>query len=450
MNAPLDKKTAAPSEEKQLEGLAAKVWHSVTSNWPWKLLALGLAIIMWAGLISQDASLVREKIFTDVAVTITGAETLQRNGYIVVNDLKTNPITVRMEVDVPQLSYNSVGATYYNPRLDLSKITAAGPQTLKITTTSTSTYGTVTELTPDTVQVEVEEYITRYRIPVTIEQKGEIPEGYYLDDLKLDPSLVAVSGPKSLVNQVRRAVAELDLSQLAPKEGGYAEAIPFKLLDAQGEEIVSDLISVTSESVLLDSVVVEYDLYPLQQISLSTLGLTKGEPAEGYEVKSVAVTPSIIQAAGPAEVLELLDLKALFLEQTVSLEDRTESFNAQVRVRRPSNIVSLTPESVTLSVEIGPVITDKSFSNLKISLQNVPDGFNAKASDTRGDVTLTGPKLWLDKLKSSALSLSCDLSGLEAEGEHQVEILCEVKGSDGISYMYSVEPANVQITLNAK
>ena len=237
-----------------------------------------------------------------------------------VNDLKTNPITVRMEVDVPQLSYNSVGATYYNPRLDLSKITAAGPQTLKITTTSTSTYGTVTELTPDTVQVEVEEYITRYRIPVTIEQKGEIPEGYYLDDLKLDPSLVAVSGPKSLVNQVRRAVAELDLSQLAPKEGGYAEAIPFKLLDAQGEEIVSDLISVTSESVLLDSVVVEYDLYPLQQISLSTLGLTKGEPAEGYEVKSVAVTPSIIQAAGPAEVLELLDLKALFLEQIDHIE----------------------------------------------------------------------------------------------------------------------------------
>ena len=57
--------------------LRLKMW--ITHNWPWKLLSLFLAICLWSGLITQDESLTREKVFNDVTINIVNADTLRRN-----------------------------------------------------------------------------------------------------------------------------------------------------------------------------------------------------------------------------------------------------------------------------------------------------------------------------------------------------------------------------------
>ena len=65
-----------------------RAFKAVINNWPWKLLALFLAVCLWAGLITQDPTLTRERVFTDASVGITGADTLRRNGLIVVSGLE--------------------------------------------------------------------------------------------------------------------------------------------------------------------------------------------------------------------------------------------------------------------------------------------------------------------------------------------------------------------------
>ena len=77
------------------------------------------------------------------------------------------------------MNINNVAYTNYNPRVDLSKITEAGEQTVKVATTSTSTYGSVTEVSPAEIPVVVDEYITNYRLPVQVEVTGSYPEGFY-------------------------------------------------------------------------------------------------------------------------------------------------------------------------------------------------------------------------------------------------------------------------------
>jgi len=449
MNTQLDEKTKRPSENGKTEAFLKKPWKQTRRDLGWKILALVLAVVMWAGLISQDSSLVREKTFVDVPVSITGAETLQRYGYIVTSDLDKDPITVRMKVDVPQLEYNAVTSSNYNPRIELNRIRSAGKQTVNIATTSTSSFGAVTEIVPSTVELTVEEYVTRYRIPLTIAQTGELPEGYFLDNVRLDPTMVAVSGPKSLVNKVNRAAVTLDKSLLPAQEGASAMALPLKLMDSKGREIASSQVSVTSESVLLDSIVVSYEMYPTQQITLSGIGMTQGEPAEGYEVKKVTVSPNTIRLAAPEETLQALDLETLFLDQAVKLEGKTESFTQSVKVRKPSGAADLSPESVTVAVEIGPVITEREFTNLKVSLTDVPEGFKAQADGQRATVKVNGPLLWLNKIKNSQITLWADLSDLEA-GEHQVPIQCEIADAEGVSYVFKMEPAQVNVTLTAK
>lgn len=57
-------------------------------------------------------------------------------------------------------------------------------------------------------------------------------------------------------------------------------SVPFRLLDSDGNAVESDLLEITSESVLVDSVVVEQYLYSEREIDMNMLGLTTGEDGD--------------------------------------------------------------------------------------------------------------------------------------------------------------------------
>ena len=61
--------------------------HLFLHNGGFKILALLISIVLWAGLISQDETLTRDKTFYDVSVNVTGTDTMKRNGFIIVSDL---------------------------------------------------------------------------------------------------------------------------------------------------------------------------------------------------------------------------------------------------------------------------------------------------------------------------------------------------------------------------
>jgi len=209
--APADN-TVQNSEHVSIVGKA--VWNAVRHNWPYKILSVILAVVLWAGLITQDPTLTREKVFTDVTISVSGTDTIKRNGYIVTSDLNELLKNATVYANVPQSKYNDAAVSSYNVRVDLTKINEAGTCELRVQSSSSSTYGVVTEIVPSSVTVTVEEYTTRYRIPDSLVTDGEIPDGFYIDSYSLDPPLVAVSGPKSLVDSVVRARAVIDLSSL--------------------------------------------------------------------------------------------------------------------------------------------------------------------------------------------------------------------------------------------
>lgn len=134
--------------------------------------------------------------------------------------------------------------------------------------------------------IDVEEYITRFRIPVSVQTVGSAPEGYYAGAATLDPPTVTISGPKSMVDKIVRAEVVLELNNLPQREGTIRKALAYTLLDENNNAIESDLLEVTSESVLLDSVIVEQTMYAMKTLELSQTGLIQGTPKEGYEIKN--------------------------------------------------------------------------------------------------------------------------------------------------------------------
>ncbi|MEA5013336.1 MAG: CdaR family protein [Candidatus Limiplasma sp.] len=422
-----------------LKSLPQRLWKMLMHHLPWKLLALFLAVCLWAGLITQDPTLTRERTFADVPVTITGADTLQRNGLIVLANFTAAPVTVRLSADVPQREYNTVTAANYNPRIDLSKITQAGPQTLRISTTSTVTYGTVNQLSPDSVEVTVDEYIMSYRVPVSVQRTGQFPKGFYGPSPALDPGSVSVSGPKSIITRIARIMVDLDVSRLPAQTGLIRTALPMRFEDKDGNEIQSDFIDVTNAGVLLRSIVVEQTLYATKTLPISSLSLTQGVPAQGYEVKSVSATPNIVVAAGEDAGLEALD--SLFLEQPVDVTGREESFSVQMKVRKPSELVYLSTDSINLHVEIAPVISTREFTNVKLSFTDRSAHRTTHCDTKTVSLTLTGPAMLLNNLKASALTAYVDTSDLPA-GEYELPILLKISGVDERDFTYVITPKN--------
>lgn len=415
-------------------------------NWPTKLLALVLAIALWAGLITQDPSLTRERHFTNVSISVIGEDALKRNGFIVVSDLDEVLGAVSVSVNVPQMQYSSVQASNYNVRVDLSRIKEAGNQQLRIMATNSNTYGTVTAVTPNTVELEVDEYITRYRIPVTVVTTGEAPEGFYVAEPSLDPPNIAVSGPRQLVERIARVETTVDLSKLPAREGMVRQAAPFTLLDENSQPIQSRLLEVTSESVLLDSIVVEQEIFSQRSITLADLGLVRGTPADGYEIKGVYVTPATVTVAGQKSMLDSIDL--LYASSYIDVTDQKESVTQSMRIRQPAQLEAISTSEIVVTVEIGPVVRTDIFENIPVKVKNLPEGCAAHvdASATSATVHITGEHRWLSTLHSYSFTLYCDATNL-TPGNYELPLLCSVRGSEGRSFTYEIDPATVQVTI---
>lgn len=426
------------------DALVKRIKSIFLHNWGMKLVAILIAIALWAGLITQDPSLLREKHFSDVPVTVIGAESLKRNGYIVLEHIEDALNGVSMRVSVPQGNYAAAQASSYSVRVDLSRIRTTGAQEIRILSTNSSTYGTVTEIVPATVQLTVDEYVTRYRIPVTVVTQGEPPEGFHASDPATDPPMVTVSGPKSLVQQIVSAQVVADQATLPAQEGLVRRALPFTLVDESGAAIQSDMLEVTSESVLVDSIIVEQTVYTKRTVELSELSLVTGQPAEGYEIKGVYITPGVVTIAGRASSIMNLDI--LYLENSVNVKGLTESVTKSLRVRQPSSVKYASTDQVEVAVEIGPIITTRAYE-AAVVLQGLPPMLKEVGGLRTATVTLTGPQPWLDSLSASDVSLACDLSSIAEPGTYMLPITCTVKGDEGQSYTSEINPAGVVVTV---
>lgn len=328
--------------------------HVLFHNGWAKLLALLISLVLWAGLISQDQSLTRDKTWQNVNISITGEDTLKRNGFIVVSDLEEMLSGVTVTAAVPQKQYEAADTSAYNLRVDLSRLKGTGIQELKILSTASSTYGKVTNTFPAALNVEVEEYTVRQRIPVSVRVGGDYQNGWYknwyMPNPSVDPTLITVSGPRDLALSISVARVLIDPDKLDWAEGTLLTTGEIVLYNRAGEEVSSPLLSITTEGTAIDSVLIEGNVLPTKSFNISNMIEVQGEAKSGYKFVSCKVSPETITVAARNEVLEQMD--ELALDRKISLDDLEETTVFQIKVQKPSEDAVLSNETVTVTVEI--------------------------------------------------------------------------------------------------
>lgn len=425
-----------PDSKKKLPSYLTTLRGWLTNNLGLKLLSVGMAIVLWLVVVYNDDTITRSRTVTGLNAVLTGQTTLSDSYLALVSRPAEALEDISVELEVPQSQYSRVNENNVRVRLDLSSVRTTGVQQVPLTVTTT--YGTVKSVFPSSVEVEIEALDSR-SVPVNATLSGKDEDsGYWYNIKTLNPSTITVSGASSIVQNVAMGRLTVDVSDMTETT---TRAYSFQLFDYSGNEISQDLLTKTSSSV---SATVE--VYPTKDLNVLTSldDVLKGSIADGYEVENVVITPSTITVAAPEELLETLTSLAV---EPVQAEDVKQSFTVRTSISKLSDIRYYSAEQVYVTVNIRESEDTVSFSNIPITLLNIPAELTLANSVELPSVQITGPLSDIQDLTVDMLQVTIDLSGAQA-GTNDYPVQVSVPGRSELTF--NLSSSEMTITLEAR
>ncbi|TYP58858.1 CdaR family protein [Thermosediminibacter litoriperuensis] len=273
--------------------------------------------------------------------------------------------------------------------------------------------------------------VVEEQMPVYVDVKGVPAEGFAARTPVATPQAVLVKGPRTLVNSIRRAVVELDVTG---KNGVVTATLPVRVVDAKGNEqrgvtFRPDMVEVTVPIVPVSTVTVRPDL--------------RGQPLEGFVVREVRVEPSVVMITGNSDALK--NIREISTEP-VNISGLARSIAADAELQMPRGILPFDEalKKVKVVVEIERVQSRTvSFSSSDISFRNLGEGLTAVPEEGQFVLTVRGPESIINKADKNSVEIYADASGL-GEGEYSLRIRAEVPEPYQV---IRIEPENVKVTI---
>lgn len=225
---------------------------------------------------------------------------------------------------------------------------------------------------------------------------------YDTENTQLDYKTVTVVGPAAVVDQITKAVIEVDLSQ---RTESVSESFRYTLCDVNGEPVDAQQIVTNVEEIRLD-----LQIQRIKDLKL-TVDLIYGG---GYNAGNTSVTLSMdtIRVSGSDAVLQTLGDTL-----TVATIDLTEVG----RSREEPYPITL-PEGVTNQTGVSEVLVSIRFNGLRtkefvvenIQTSNVPEGMEVELITASLTVKVRGSEAEINALTEKDIFAVVDFSNAEA------------------------------------
>lgn len=338
--------------------------------------------------------------------------------------------TVQVRVSAPEDAWDELSVTNFRAFVNLNGLEAREQVVPVSVEVSGVSRVRVVETVPGRIPVNLEPLETR-QVPVTTRVVGVAPRGYEPGRVQPDRTTVEVAGPQSLVSRVSAAVATVNVTGLTV---GLEQNVGLVPTVEGGGEIRG--VTVRPETVRVSVAVIQSQLTR----TLPVTAEVTGQPAAGYRVSGVKVTPTTVTIEGRIDVLQALDTLSL---PGVDVGGQTSDVKTTVRPNVPEG-VSIVPPGTTVAVEVTvtPVAGSVALT-LAPEVTNVRQGLLARVNPGSVSVILDGPLPRLNALPSGAVRATVDASNL---GPGTTELRVNVAVPDGV-FVRQVQPVNVSVTL---
>ena len=395
-----------------------RILHRFIHNWPLKLAAVGLATLMYGGLAVSQSTQVYPGVIP----------------VLVVNQPDRTFILTRPE-PVTQVRYFApsgvlVGTSTFSATVDLSGMTPAGAAvSVRIEVTSVDGRVRVLGYEPAFASIQLDSLISVV-VPVKVEH-GTVPDGLTLGDTKVDPPSVVITGPKSVVDQVVAARADV---QIQPGGIDVDQDVKLVPVDALGNAVSPVDVTPATARVVIPV------FSDRQTRTLPVNAILAGTPAAGFEIASVTVQPLAVAVAGDADQLtQLVRVDTAPVQLTGISSDLTTS----VELALPTGIVPVGDSVVVVTIKLRPVTATRTFS-AGIRLVGARSDLTYVVAVDHVLVTIGGSVAELDRLSGSSLVVDIDVTGRTSGS---ADLLATANLSAGTT-LVAASPARVRVTVS--
>ena len=401
--------------------------YKLTTNLGLKVIAFIFAVFLWFIVVNFDNP-VGSSTFRDIPVQILNEDIITSAGevYQVEGD-RTVTVVVYATREVRQnLTSDNIVAT----------------ADIEVTINGFSGESVTAEANPRNLTIQREKSGKKV-MSLTVDTEGvKLADGYILGDASVEPDQVTITGAESVLEQVDRAVAQVDEVEGVSEDSVLPASLV--LYDANGNELNQtqmsnnlgeEGLSVSVEVMKVKGIPVVFDV--------------EGSPAEGYKYTGCVSTPESVQVCGKSEDIDKIseiDVPASVVDISGASEPIEMSVDITPYLPEGVELVDENSGNVKVTVKIeqeGTLSVDFMVSSIRINnlAENLQVSYEPDAEIT---FRFTGDEDLLDTLDISN-AVSVDLSDYDRPGSYDVPV--KVNLPAGISQDGQV---TVQLTLAEK
>ncbi len=356
-------------------------------NWPLKLAAIGLATLLYGGLVFSQST---RTFPTIIAVEIVGQPA---DSFMLTVIDPVTEIVYFSASDVQPI------ASDFRARIDISNLVpGSGPQRVPIQVESIDPRIRVVRVQPQAVTVNLDRLEER---PFDVEVPSPVaPDGLSLGDIKIEPARVKVSGPASVLGRVVAVRADVSIQASGLDFDQAVDLIP---VDEVGNPVAQ--VQVQPGTARITVPVFSDRESRLLPIS----ALITGDPAAGFELAGATVEPKFVTVEGDADQLAQLvsiDTEPIFVNGLSS----DQSFEATLVL--PTGVEALDVKTITVAVDVRQVTATRAF-DVGMRLVGARADLAYSPAIDRILVTLGGSVADLDRLDGATLVADLDVAKLE-------------------------------------
>jgi YbbR domain-containing protein len=400
-----------------------RIVRFIFRNWPLKIGAILLAVLLYGAMVVLQTT---QQFPGTIAV-----ETVNQppNSYLV----KPDPMPAVRDIkylapaDVP-ISQSSFRAT-----IDLTdaKVSDSDYSWVKVQVVSTDQRIQVVDYQPQQIRVTLDQIIQR-TVDVHVDY-GTPPAGLQPGTPVLSSNTVSVSGAASIVSRVSYAQARvrIDSSGLDVSQDPDLVAI-----DASGNPVDNVTFSPRTVHVAIQV----GSQIRSETVPVDVADAIHGNPAPGYYITSIDISPPTVEVQGQADALALLKGKANVAP--ISVAGATSDLSVKVNLALPLGVTSDTVTQISVVIHLQSPASTRSLT-VGVVLDGARSDRTYTLSTSSVVVTLGGATAALSALDPATLVATVSVVGLD-NGTHVVSI--SYAAPAGIKLL-AISPPQITVTI---
>lgn len=388
----------------------------LTNNLGLKLLSIIAAVMLWLIIVSVDDPVIYQE-FSGIRVTMLNEDAVTDKDKVYRIEDNSDIISIRVQARrsvLEKLSSEDFTATAdmeKNIKLDNLVGIEVSCNNRNIRTSD------IRDITKsrENVVIRIEDASSE-QFNVVVNQIGQEGDGYLVGKALPEQSLIEISGPASVIAEIRRVVVDLN------KTGFTADQIKnceIKIYDNADNLIDTTYLEYNGKNTGMN---VHVTMYKKKAVRLH-VDYT-GTPEEGYSFKELTFKPDTLEIAGAeADIAKLREIT--IPGEAVNIDGITEDTQINVDVTKylPENIRLADDKDASVAVQV--TLEKKQGKTLQIpvseiELLNEPRGLTVSFGDLEAvEIIVRGTSAQLAELKEKDIKVSLNLEQYTKTGSYK-------------------------------